>query len=604
MTYTSDGYYPEDYEDIIIRLIANYKKVNPTLSFTPDDLLYQFTKIQAYSEKLIQQQIQFAYNNLSVFSASGFFLDRIAQEAGLFRKSDIYANGYVECLGVAGTGNIPIGTIFSTIDNKDYSSTTNMFFNTSSQLTRNNSNYDRIPISFYTALLDGLYTDATFTGIVNTGQYEYLSGNTVHWLDSGVVLPGQIYYALYSGAMGLDVPVQYSSAGIIGNCASNSIAVWNDKTYINSITNTGAIINGADTESDTNLRRRLLKAKRTPFGLGRIHDMVTQIDGVRECHVYQDTTVDRSILIDWTTITGFTGASTPQTGNDFGFSFYPHSGIATLQGITLHGQLTGQAPKLDIYLKWYNSGAYDASTGSYLAHSTFYQDSLERDNTGWQDITIPIKYNGLDFSKTFCTYFVQSGADANNHWEFANSGAISADWRQNTFNSGIVDNQLIYKTLYGSPSFTVKFIPQVGYDHTDTEDLIIGLLETQRQDGYSPICIGYSVSEATKLYMDLAITIYIVDGYSETTVKDALESAVTAYLDTLSAGDDIIYSQLEKALLSVAGIYKITNLEIVLGHLVGYSIVWGTPVTKSTQANISVGVDEYVELYSTEVTLG
>ena len=595
MAFTYNGFIKNSIDEIISRIASNYIDALPNLSLDPSNPQYQWLKILALEELYIQNLIEQGIANMTVMAASGVFLDYHAIEAGLFRKEGTYGVGNVQCTQIANEYTVLVGSTFSTVGNLEFTTYAERSFNKSIQNTRGNGYIDTIPTQYSGVGISGIYQDASFVTEITGAAYSY-ADDTITWNDigTGLVAAGSNYYLWASGIMGVSVPVKSSVLGLNGNTAASTITNNTHILPILSVNNNIAITNGTEIESDEDLRFRLLEAKRKTFTLGKINDMVLQTEGVKESRTYQDLGVDLTTVSDWNDVTDLTGQTTSILGTGvYGFSFAPSQYIGTLQGITMRAMATGLATNLDVFISIHGSGLFATGTDDYLASYTLDRGALVNaaDNV-FQDMFIPIKYNGLDFTKTYRVYIYSKTAGTETaHWEFCMTGdAEDGNYREDSFsgNESLGITGFIYKTHYGKPGYTVSVVPEDGTLFTSIQGTITGMLDFVDGGGYSPVCIESTVQEATKTYLGLSITIFPEDDFTFADVSARLQTDVDTYLKSLHPGDDVLYSQIEKVILNIVGLKKERLLEINHNG--------GTWVTRLLETDIHIDDSEYVVL--------
>ena len=412
--------------------------------------------------------------------------------------------------------------------------------------------------------------------------------------------------------------------GIAYNTGADSITTNNaSNTNVVSVNNVAAFSNATDTETDENLRYRLISARKKHFTLDRIKDMIQQVEGVRDTRVYQDVSDDRSSIADWTAITTTDKAlnnngnvNTPQI---FSFSFYPEGQIGTIKQLVMYAKAEGAAaPPLHIYITNHAAGSFISPTEPHLVDLVVDRGILARGGeNNYQEIKLPLQYTGLDRTKVYKIYIHCPLADGDNHWIFSTHSTAPNpfDWKLGNWEvSGVItvpelpdlpyttwdaETQLapdigyIFKTMFGLPAFTASIVPEDGIDfQTELKEEIEGLLDYVDGGGYSPVCIMSTVKETTQIMLDVSADISVEDNYLFSDVISDVTVSVSNYLGLLHPGDDIIYSQIEKAILLTNGIYRVRQLTIQLNYGTGA----GLPVDNTTEIDLIVGDDEYTVL--------
>jgi len=315
------------------------------------------------------------------------------------------------------------------------------------------------------------------------------------------------------------------------------------------------------------------------------------LDGVKNVTVYQTPALDKSTLTDFdAAIVNCTGDYKLEGTGYYGFSFYPSTGIATLKQFKLYGRVTGYAPDLQFNLYQYASGNVTTG-GTALATYTITREFLNRDYPEeWQDITVPMKYNGIENIRTYQITFHQTEEPTSGQWILAITGNMSSNYRLDSF-SGLQTLQpsgFIIRTYYGAPSYNVDIIPYSNYVfETDIKPEIEALLDNEN-GGYSPVAIGYNINEATKVYLSVKGTLTLYAGYTLANVVLEAKENITKYLEDLDIGEDVVYSQVEHAIMGAKGVKRLTNLQMRIND--------GTWITRNEERDLAIALNEYVIL--------
>jgi len=154
---------------------------------------------------------------------------------------------------------------------------------------------------------------------------------------------------------------------------------------------------------------------------------------------------------------------------------------------------------------------------------------------------------------------------------------------------GAADEVITLKTFFGANAYTISVIPKTGYSFEDTlKSQIETLVNYEDGGGYSPVCVQVNVVECEQLEMDINSAILsIEEGYVFDNVVETVKTNISNYLAGLHPGDDVIYSQVEKAILISAGIYRVRELEIEID---------GETADNFTEYDLGVGDNNYVTL--------
>ena len=154
----------------------------------------------------------------------------------------------------------------------------------------------------------------------------------------------------------------------------------------------------------------------------------------------------------------------------------------------------------------------------------------------------------------------------------------------------VPSGDLAIKTWYGIPAINVSIVPEEGYDfESDLKDDIENMLDWEGGEGYCPLGIEYTVSEASELLMIVSFFVGYTEGYNIVDISNLVEENLITYLSTLNPGDDIIYSQIEKVILLTDGIYKVRDLSITVNNVESAS---------NNEVDILINEGEYVSLES------
>jgi len=596
MSFNYSGFVKDNIEDIIARLANNMMIAIPDLNLDPSNPIYQLLKAYSLEELRIQNYLEQSFANMTVMGASGVFLNSHAIEAGLFRKQATNANGYVQCVGDSNDYEIPEDSIFATQNAVKYLSYQSRTFSSIIPLTRGTGDTDSIPSTYYqNVLASGIYQDINLTIPFESGvDYEY-ADDYITWLDTGAIEYGTPYWLDVSGTMTVNVPIVSLIAGTSGNTGPNTIIYNTNGLSIDSVNNAEGLTNAVDIEDDETLRYRILRARRKTYSLERMNDMILEVDGVKDSRTYQTTAVDRTNLDDWNQITGFTGSEYEQLldTQDYGFMFYPSTGIGTFQGFTLHGRVTGLADPLQVYMVYHSSGTYITGQDAWLVNTTIDRGILSRGvEDTFQDIYVSLPFNGLDYTKTYRINIAPtSTADTNNCWEICFDTGFAVDDYRLDYHSGLeqwLGTGFIRKTHYGQPAVNASVVVEDGYLFDDLTGQINDLFDYIDGGGNSPICIQTNILEAVRTYLGVSTKIYIDYDYTFDDVTTRLKANVDNYLSTLKPGEDVIYSQIEKQMLNTIGVSKVRQLQI--------NINGGTWSSNLNEFDIPVGSNEYVRL--------
>lgn len=596
MSFTENGYYPDDVFTIIRRISDYLKSQFPTIALTADNILTTF--IAAISPEINSNQllIEELLENMSPLTASGIYLEKLANDAMIYKKPAIKANGYITCSGFVGGGSISEGASFSTNEGLKYFVSGSYEFPNFITMVRGATLSDVITFPYKNVTLSGVYSDTTLTGVITGSAYSY-TGDTVTW-NTGIFSYGQAYYVLPSGLFCSYACVEAETGGTGWNIGPNKI-LNNDGNVpsVEYVSNESGFYNGMEIESDTNLRYRLMKTSYKFTSLGRIESAILAVTGIMDAKVYQNFGTDKCSMDVWdeTTLAQNTGLLWTPTGY-FGFSFYPSTGINTLKEIVLYGYVTGanggeEIPDLKVWLKLHYSGAYISSTGTYYAYSLVDKTILERDNLStFQEIHIPLKYNGIENQSTYQVYLFQTGTESG-FWRFCLTGGITTNYRNEIYVSGVASGTVIplYKTCYGAPAYSIAYRPNEGFSASYVETAIESVLSGESEQTYSPICIQYTMLQAVPVYIEGYLKLYVLDGYVFSDVQEMILSNVGNYFRDMRLGDDVVFDQVQRIILNTPGVKKYSNIHLRAGT--------GTWYYESDEADIPIANTEYTIIH-------
>jgi hypothetical protein len=190
-------------------------------------------------------------------------------------------------------------------------------------------------------------------------------------------------------------------------------------------------------------------------------------------------------------------------------------------------------------------------------------------------------------------------------WELACSGFDTASYTEswhtftgNTANATsrqkYLDRIMLYKTKYGDYTYNVDVVTE-GERRFDPEikNDIEYMLDYEEGGGYSPICIQSNVREAIKVYLSFEAYVSIKKGYEISDVRSRVYENINDYLDSIGPGDNIIFSQVERAIYNTPGILFTRRLKLKVND--GEWIDW------KEEDNIGLDIREYPTLDSRNV---
>lgn len=596
MSFTRDGYTPQSIDQILSRVLYRFKEIRPDISLDPSSIFYQWAQVVAqeiYYQQLLVERI---VANITLAGSSGVFLDRHLINRGLHRKKGEFAEGYIQIKKNDVIKEILIkkGTKVVSSEGKSYSTDKDVYYKTSYPIKRGLNYTDGVGNNIYELNgISGVYKENSLTtpyteSGASTSGWWYESGE-IHWTDKDIVT-NDYYYIVPSGYITLEVPIIADEYGEDGNTAAETITtIYNNN--IDEVTNISGIANGSDTESDSAARLRGYEANGTQKSPEYIQGQINQIDGVKHARVYNAKGTDKTIVSDWNTTSGLSGGiNLTDTGETYGFSFYPSGYVGTLNGFTVKGLIQGTPGKLDVYLKLHQSGQYDTGEDGRLA-STYIDRGDIDDITGYtQDIYFPLKYNNLDRTETYRVYIKPNNADSNNYFRIITTGNTpTGNYRDSSFTGSynLGETGYIYKTHFNAPGLNVSVYPQQGYSFEDLKDIINDKLD----DGLVPIGVQAIIEETLEKKVKISVDLMVLNEYDFDEVRLAVISNIDEYLESLIPGDNVIYSQIERIILTTPGVLKDKQL------LIGFE----DESYIDREVDLLIGRNEYAIIGSTNI---
>lgn len=570
MPYSDEyGYERKTEVEILQEKEEEARDIFETVNYSISDQMWQWLKIIALERQEIEMLHEIAAQMQSIGDASGIFLDKWGEECGVSRKGATRSEGYVDVTATIAGVSFPLEaetqfknqvTTFETEEateipyaismTKTKTGESDDYFDididsVGAIVEIKNSSGDTIPAIYYT--LDSIYK------------------NNVQWTSgsSAVIIINEIYTVYVSGSVTKRVEVSSTTTGVSTVATVGSVTSCITYPAL-SCTNSEEIDGGADVEADNDYRLRLQNARRRTFTLGKISDIILGIDGVRSAKVFQTLGTDQTSVTAWDTPTIVEHRRIFGVLPTLSQKFVPGDQIATLGRITLWGIPINDPPALYIGVK---PDIDSTATGTaYFDYNSIEKYELDQSVTGWRDIPINVKYNGMDKTKTYrfdvwCKDPQNSSFDwATHYWELAitNEGykplSTRGDLLINVGATGSVswvatgsNRDLMFKSSFNGAGFEVILSPDDGYgfDNLKTEvETYLDYVGASVNPGYSPICIQSTITESDEVLIDVKGVVYIspIGDYASTRreIVDRLET----YLESLLAGDNVVFSKI------------------------------------------------------------
>lgn len=577
--FSETGFVPRTALEILAEYEDHFSDVYEAINYSPGTWMGQLAKLIALREWKIEQLVARAIEAITIEGAYGEFLEMHGYNIGIYKKGQQYAEGHTEITVDVPTSDVSLyGTIYTSQDGKNfYNNNLNSIVPSVIEMIRTSgSDYDKLP-SPYSNLYDISWANSqSDSGGTSYTEFEWSLGDQwIQWTGSTQPSPNNKYYIGCSGYITVSDEIIAAEAGTGYNVGVGAITSFSNNADLNNlnptITNLNPTTGGTEEEEDEEFKERIWKAKRRNFTLGKVKDIVSNIDGIRGLRIYQSVGTDQYSLSDWSQSTGYTGYVIV-TGNsgyvgyeELNQRFVPGTGIVAFNKVVVFGRRVGEPP--DLICELYIGDSFLAS-GRFKTYST---DPYSP--TGWQDLIIPIKYNGLDRSHTHKLYFgcadptIETG---NSSWWTGNYWCLSTGEVAGTFAttgelySGTIclDTNMIIKTQFGGSAYNIDVALEQGYNIELVTTGIENVLSTEEGSGFSPLGIQYVISQCIEISIECRGTIFLSETATITTIRNRVESSIDSHLENLEPGEDVIYSKLYSIVMNDPEIWKLAGFEI------------------------------------------
>ena len=588
MPYSDEyGYERKTEQEILKEKEDQARDIFETINYSISDQMWQWLKIIAIERQEIEMLHEIGAQMQSISEASGIFLDKWGEECGISRKGETNSQGYVEVTAlIAGVAiQLQEGTQFKNqIITYESDEADSIPYSISMTKTKTGESDDYFDVSIDS--VNAIVEIRDENGNIIPSSYYVLDSvykNNVQWTESSsaVLIINESYTVYVSGNVTKRIEVSSTTTGV--ETVATVGSVTRCITYPSLIcTNSEEIDGGADEEEDEAYRLRLQEARRRTFTLGKMSDIVLGIDGVRSAKVFQTVGTDQSSVADWD------NPSITEYRRIYGVlptlsqKFFPGDQIATLGRITLRGRPVNDPPPIYIGIK---SDIDNTTTGSsYFDYSYIEKYELDQSVTGWRDIPVNVKYNGMDKTKTYrfdvwCKDPVNTSFNwATNYWLLAitdegyRPGNTRGDLLVNAGATGSVswvatgaNRDLMFKTSFNGAGFEIILSPEDGYGFNNLKTEVETYLDyvgASVNPGYSPICIQSTITESDEILIDIKGVIYIsaIGDYNSTRI--AVITRLETYLESLLAGDNVVYSKVFCAIMDCPLVTKTEDVYI------------------------------------------
>ena len=570
MPYSDEyGYERKTEVEILKEKEEQAREIFETVNYSISDQMWQWLKIIALERQEIEMLHEIGAQMQSIGEAAGVFLDKWGEECGVARKGETKSEGYVEVTATIAGGAFVLqaNTQFKdqvTVFETDEATEIPYLLGMTKTKTGESDDYFDIDIDSIEAIVE--IRDSN--GIVIPSSYYVLDSvykNNIQWTagSSAVIIINEVYVVYVSGDVVKRVEVSSATTGAetVGTVGSVTKCLTYPTLTCN---NSEEIDGGADEEEDEDYRLRLQNARRRTFTLGKISDIVLGIDGIRSGKVFQTVGTDQTSVADWDNPSIIDTYRIDRILPALSQKFVPGDQIATLGRITLWGRPVNDPPALYIGVKPDIPGV--ATGSSYFHYNSIEKYELDQSVTGWRDIPVNVKYNGMDKTKTYrfdvwCKDPENASFDwATHYWLVAitNEGYRPASSRGdlliNAGATGAVSwvatgayRDLMFKSSFNGAGFEVILSPDDGYGFNGLKTQVETYLDyvgRATNAGNSPICIQSTIIESDEVLIDVKGVIYIsaIGDYAST--RREVITRIETYLESLLAGDNVVYSKI------------------------------------------------------------
>ena len=564
MPFDDDGFSPRTSIQIIEDYEEKAKDLFTTVNFSPSSLMWQQMKIHALDEYYYETLLETAAEQMSMQEAVGAFLDRHGIECGIKRRGARHAQGYVDVTATIIGAPIHVGEgaeFKSSLNSYRSDENTTIDYMISLTKTKTGESYDYFS-SDYPYIGSIVEIRDENNNVLSTSYYEFDTTyhNNIHWLEasSAALQENSNYRVQITGRVDRRVEVTSVESGVVSNAKVGEVSTSVTYPFL-TVTNSVGISGGINKELDDKYKTRLLNARRRNFTLEKVESIANDIDGMRSATTYQDKGVDQTSVVDWDNPTLSTDVRVDSYNPTYSQSFVPGDLVLSLGRITLKGKPINSPPPIRCGVR-----LNLASTGQYLpdAISMIAEEDLDPTVTGYYDINFDLKYNSLDKTKTYrfdlWCHPSEDGATgidfSTNYWTIRTTTEQYGVGGSNRYNlyrySGGEINMgtgvdLMFKSWYNGAAYTVTMATDDGFGFENLKLELDEMLDYVDGGGLSPIGIQYTIQEADEINVDIRGIIYVDTLADFATVREDVIKNIETYLESLSAGENVIYAKME-----------------------------------------------------------
>ena len=591
--FTTGGFIPRTPQDIELNYQEAGSGIFEEMNFGPGDPLYQLTKIFKLREYQMELYIKAIVSGLSAQYAYDDALEKIGEGRGIFKKGPEKAGGYIhltfEPPATGATYDLE-GIIYSTKTNINFERAQSgaKVINRYMQFTRGVGNTDSLQSPFVHVSGIGYINSAPQgAGTEYNPDWNYTYQYFDWTSDTGGGTTGMTYYVEIINEMQVKDDISAQLRGTDSNVGTNTIVKWSNNTRIpanTTVNNPYSITGGSIWEDDESYRERILRAPNRNFTLPQIRKLAEELNGVRSAYVYQARGLDKtSVSGDWdvTTpdyengvqITGiYSGSHDVVSGGLWTQRWSPTQGIISLRECIIRGKRTGFPPPMVV-------GFRDINDENYLTSGIFDTFDVKPPASTIQDMNIDFTYLDLDFTKTYVFEFWcrdKTGAVGSSYWDenywTLITGSMSGTLGDGDLYTGLLYNpigashesNLLFKTKYGAAAFKIDLAIKDGYNFNEISNTLDDKLDWVDGEGFAPIGVDYSITEATSITVYVTSTLYIVkDSLSSfTSISSRIESSIERYVEGLKPGKNVVYSEIYYLIMKDPDVWRVDELEI------------------------------------------
>jgi uncharacterized phage protein gp47/JayE len=602
--FTMNGYKVKPLATVLEEAFTRLHSIDPRISTTKGTWIWQVYKSKSLEYNELDKAIGSLADIINLDNAADWSLESWGNSMGVHRKNATRATLVLKCTGPAVGYSIPSGSTFSTRTGIAYQTTATKALPSIIRVRKGApSGVDNIPWP---------YSDVTSISWINsspnqmgtpyaeTADWTFIS-DQITWLGVAEPAEGTYYYIGLEATE--DVSVSISSISILAGATSSvSEGQITENTGglggVSAVTNEYASIGGADIESNASYRRRIKATVNTQFGYQKIAQLTGELDAVRAAKCYQTVGVDVAYpAAAWDVAGTWAALETMEAygGDDvvYGQTFVPTGDRHTIKYITLYAQKVGSPPPLRLKLYMWHTDYAMTVASSPISNKVFSEDNVNPDYPDdWQEIQVPCRFGGQDPTHTYLFTFENDDAtaDINNHWKFKyqSAGDEYSDGGMYIDEVAEVNADIAFKTNWGGASYNLVVSMQQGYELYDYVGQIEAMIIDFTRKCYSPICIQGNVIEATMAYINVTGTIFIDPSQDWANVIADVNEAVGSYINSLGPGDNVVFSQVEYAIMHTTGVIKLLNCTVERNA--------DGPITKALELDVLIGDLEIAEL--------